>query len=356
MEYIPVLEYEQMTGRAGRPKYDDRGEAISIAKQKGMKDEVLDRYILGEPERLQSKLAVEPVLRMHTLSLIASKFCTSMDELLDFYSKTLYAHQFGDMNEVEDKIRSVTNTLREYGFLRDDELSATKVGERVSELYLDPESAHLILEYLKKAEKKDTKPVSYLFMISRTTEMQPRLRVKDKEYSDIGQAMADAEKYILETVPNEWDPEYDRFLEAMKTALMLQGWISEVDEERLMDKYNIAPGGVRAKTQNADWLLYGAKELARMENVDVGKDLENLRIRLQHGIEEELLNLVKYDQIGRVRARKLYDHGIRDQEEIREVSFEKMKKLIGKRTAEKLKKQVGQENIFDRENITDYFN
>jgi replicative superfamily II helicase len=56
-----------------------------------------------------------------------------------------------------------------------------------------------------------------------------------------------------------------------------------------------------------------------------------------------------------VRARKLHDHGVRDREDIREVEFEKLKKLIGKRTAKKLKKQVGEENIFDRENVLDYF-
>ena len=82
---------------------------------------------------------------------------------------------------------------------------------------------------------------------------------------------------------------------------------------------------------------------------------EKLRVRLKHGIEDDLLNLVEYDQIGRVRARKLHDHGIKTQSQIREVNFEKLKKLIGKKTAKKLKKQVGQENIFDREDITDWY-
>jgi helicase len=110
--------------------------------------------------------------------------------------------------------------------------------------------------------------------------------------------------------------------------------------------------------QNADWLLYGAKELVRMREVDsddVEKDIEKLRVRMKHGIKEELLDLVQYDQIGRVRARKLHKHGIKTQSQIREVGFEKLKKLIGKKTAEKLKKQVGQENIFDREDITDWY-
>jgi helicase len=369
MEYIPVLEYEQMTGRAGRPKYDDQGEAIALAKNPGMKEEILERYILGEAEHIQSKLAVEPVLRMHTLSLVASSFCTDFDQLMDFYEKTFYAYQFGDMEEVEEKIRDVVQDLIDYGFLNED-VSATKVGKRVSELYIDPDSANLIIESLEKASERETRPISYLFMLSRTTEMKPRPRVKDKEWSEIQNALSDAEEYLMETVPNEWEPEYEPFLECMKNSMLMQGWISEVDEEQLMDKYGVAPGGIRAKMQNADWLIYASKELARMKDPknsesssekenhrfsEVEKDLEKLRIRLQHGIKEELLNLVQYNQIGRVRARKLHDHGIRDQESIRETDFEKMKKLIGKSTARKLKKQVGQENIFDRENIMDYF-
>ena len=365
MDFIPVLEYEQMTGRAGRPKYDDRGEAITLAKNPGMKNEILERYIQGEPEKIQSKLAAEPILRMHTLSLVASRFCTTEEELLKFYRKTFYAHQYGTMEEVDQKVKEVIAQLRDYEFLEEDDFKATTTGKRVSELYIDPDSAHSMIQSLEKAEKlkesgeRDVKPVSYLFMLSRTTEMQPSPRVRDKEYSEIEQALMDAEKYILEPVPSEWDIEYDSFIENMKNSLMMRAWISELDEEKIMEKYNIAPGGIRAKMQNADWLLYGAKEIIRTRKMDetgqLDKDLEKLRLRMQHGIKEELLNLISYDQIGRVRARKLYEHGIRDQEDIREVSFEKLKKLIGTKTGKKLKKQVGEENIFDRENITDYF-
>ncbi|AOV94602.1 hypothetical protein AQV86_01595 [Nanohaloarchaea archaeon SG9] len=369
MDFIPVLEYEQMTGRAGRPRYDDRGEAISVAKQPGMKEEILDRYILGEPERIQSKLAVEPVLRMHTLSLVASNFCTTMEGLVNFYKKTFYAYQFAEpedsgessgMYEVEKTIKDVVKTLRDYEFLKEDTLEATKVGHRVSELYIDPDSAHHMLECLQTAEErrkdeKENKAISYLFMLSRTTEMNPLLRVGDEEWTEIEQALLDAEKYILESVPEEWDVDYERFMRVIKTSMMMKAWIGEKDEEKIMNEYGTAPGGIRAKMRNADWLVYGAQELARMKELELGQDLEKIRLRLKHGIKEELLGLVKYDQIGRVRARKLHDHGVRDQEDIREVEFEKMKKLIGKRTAKKLKKQVGEENIFDRENVLDYF-
>lgn len=354
MEFIPVLEYEQMTGRAGRPKYDDRGEAISIAKNPGMTSEIVDRYIAGEPERIQSKLAVEPVLRMHTLALIASNFCNTHKELQDFYKKTFYAHQYSDIGSVENKISKVVDQLQEYGFLKEEKFEATPLGRRVSELYIDPDSANLILESMEKAEEKSTKPISYLFMLCHTSELQPRLNVNAKEENDYAQALDDAEDYILEQVPNEWDVEYEMFLEVMKTAMMLNAWIDESDEQEIVDRFNTAPGGIRAKVSNADWLLYATKELARMKDLET-EEIEKLRVRLKHGIREELLSLVQYDQIGRVRARKLHDYGIRNADDIRDTDFEKLKKLIGEKTARKLKKQVGQENIFDRENIMDYF-
>jgi len=73
LQYIPVLEYLQMAGRSGRPKYDKWGEAILIANNEGDSEELTERYIHGEPEPILSKLAVEPVLRTYLLSLIASK-------------------------------------------------------------------------------------------------------------------------------------------------------------------------------------------------------------------------------------------------------------------------------------------
>lgn len=358
MEFIPVLEYEQMTGRAGRPKYDDHGEAISIAKKPGMKQKILEKYIAGESERITSKLSVEPVLRMHTLALIASNFCTSKKQLLEFYDETFYKHQYEDIHDIEEKIEKVLKDLQHYEFLDKDEFRATKIGKRVSELYIDPDSAHHILECLEKADQKErTKSVSYLFMLNRTTELKPLLNVKDDEWQEMELALIDAEDYLLESIPEEWNPDYDRFVQAMKTSLMMQSWIDETEEQQIMEKYGMAPGGIRAKMQNADWMIYASKELARMKNVDKEtlNELEKLRIRLQHGIRKELLKLVKYDQIGRVRARKLHDFGIETQEDIRETDFEKLKKMIGKKTAKKLKKQLGQENIFDRENILDYY-
>ena len=54
---ISVLEYKQMAGRAGRPKYDKVGESILIAKTSGEADYLMEGYVMAKPERIWSVLA-----------------------------------------------------------------------------------------------------------------------------------------------------------------------------------------------------------------------------------------------------------------------------------------------------------
>ena len=85
MVNIPVLEYLQMVGRCGRPKYDTKGEGICIAKTAPDKEYIFFKYVCGEPEAIYSKLAVEPVLRNYLLSLVATRFVSTDEEIMAFF-------------------------------------------------------------------------------------------------------------------------------------------------------------------------------------------------------------------------------------------------------------------------------
>ena len=53
---IPVFDYEQMSGRAGRPQYDDVGYSYLVAKTMDEAFDLEARYVNGEIELTNSKL------------------------------------------------------------------------------------------------------------------------------------------------------------------------------------------------------------------------------------------------------------------------------------------------------------
>lgn len=345
-DYIPVLEVAQMCGRAGRPKYDSEGEAILVAKNDYEKDELKERYINGEPEPIFSKLSVEPVLRMHVLALIASNAAKSKYELQEFFAKTFFAYQYKDMAEVMERVEKILLELQSYNFVKiekedfmlkdfvpafaidkDYKISATRLGKRVSELYIDPQSAHHIISNLKP--KTD---FEYLNVINECLELQPPLRVKRSELDDLEKEI---ERFNI-TTPDVWDVDYEEFAMIFKTSLMFNDWMNEATEDYLLNKYGITPGELYNKTTNAEWLFYSARELALIQGKrDIANKMNKLRFRIKHGIKEELLRLIKLRGIGRVRARILWKNGIKSAADIRK-NPEKVEKLFGKGIAKQL--------------------
>ncbi len=353
--FIPVLEYKQFAGRCGRPDYDEWGESVLIAKSEDEAQELTDKYILGEPEEIRSKLAFDPVLRMQTLALIASNFIKTEDALMKFFEKTFFAYQYGDASEINSKLEEILEMLVKFEFItrHDDKLMPTKIGKRVSELYIDPFTAHHIIECLGRAVKSKPDTFSYLHMITNTLEMRPLLSVGNKDFEEINNVIAT--KKFLEKVPQDWDLEYDNFLKSVKTTLMFQNWIDESTEDQLMTRFRVAPGELWTRLNNADWLLYSSQELALLLGYKkLLSELRKARVRIKYGVKEELIPLVRLQQIGRVRARKLFNAGLKNISDLKKIPLSSLERIVGSKVAAIIKKQLGEkvEEIKDEKQVT----
>ncbi|MFN7106309.1 MAG: DEAD/DEAH box helicase, partial [Pyrobaculum sp.] len=73
-EEIPVLEYRQMAGRAGRPGLDPYGEAVIVAEDRREVSYLMERYIKGDMEAVRSHILTEPNLRTHLLGAVGGGY------------------------------------------------------------------------------------------------------------------------------------------------------------------------------------------------------------------------------------------------------------------------------------------
>ncbi len=342
MSPLSTLEVHQMFGRAGRPAYDDYGEAVLIAGDHEEYEELFERYIYGEPEPVRSKLAAEPALRTHLLATVATGFASTRAGLLEFLEGTLYAAQTDEPGRLERVTDTVLDYLEVNGFLEreGDGLEATRLGHATSQLYLDPMSAAEIVDGLEAAEELTALGLYHL--VCRTPDMyQLYLRSGDREaFTELAY---EREPELPGRTPSEFENDWEDWLSALKTAKLLEDWASELDEDRICERYNVGPGDIRGKVDTAQWLLQAAERLAGELGLDVTGAVREARLRVEHGVEEELLDLVGVSEVGRVRARKLYEAGIEDREGLREApKATVLRALDGRRlTAETILRNAG---------------
>ena len=343
---ISVLEYKQMAGRAGRPKYDKTGEAILIAKTPDEADYLLESYILARPERIWSRLAVERIMRSHVLATIAADFAHTEQGLYEFFGRTFYAHQY-DTDAIKGLIAKILKYLYDEEMIEvpGDEINATKLGKRVSELYIDPASAVIIRESLERKPVCLTE-LSLLHMIAHTPDMGPVLRPYSQEIDETAMFMEEHKAEFLADLPNEWEDTvaYEQFLGEVKTAMTLQAWIDEMSEDQIIERFRVQPGDLYRTIENTKWLLHATHELAvLLGNKQAIPQALGLEARVAKGVKKELLPLVRLEGVGRVRGRIIYNAGYKTIEDIKHVALDELTNLplIGPRLAKKIKEQVG---------------
>ena len=408
MKPLDVLEIHQMCGRAGRPGLDPYGEAVLLAKNADTMDELFERYIWADPEAVRSKLAAEPALRTHLLATVSSGFANSREELLEFLEATLYATQTGDDGRLETVTDTVLGYLEANDFIEreDGTIRATNIGHTVSRLYLDPMSAAEIIDGLRYGEQRggeqsaerrshrdrpaadaagEPEPEGFVSASELQTEREPDEASTDRADghadTDAGEPAkptplglyhlvsrtpdmyefylksGDREKYtelcyeheseFLGRVPSEYeDVAFESWLSALKTAKLLDDWAGEVDEDRITERYGVGPGDIRGKVDTAEWLLGAAEQLAGTLDLSSRIAVREAKKRIEYGVREELIDLAGVRNVGRKRARRLFEAGIENRADLRTADKGVVLGALRGRekTTEKILQNVGREN------------
>lgn len=343
MKPIPVLEYKQQAGRAGRPRFDNYGEAITIAKDEQKKDKIFYNFLHGEVEPIYSKLGNQAALRMHLLAAIATGFVNNKQDIYQFIDNTFYAFQT-ESYSLHDTIDETIDFLNQNEFItiENESFIPTFFGNRTSSLYIDPLSAVEIKSALESNKKTSFSEISFLHIISSTPDVRSLYLRKNDSWVEENVEMIQDD--LLKKPPLPYEEEYEWFLSDMKTAFLLCDWVNEKSEDFIISKYGVGPGDVHGIVDTANWLIHATREYARMYQSDAVLHLTKLLMRIKNGCKEELLPLIKLKGIGRIRARALHKGGFTSLNDLRDVSIKKIArvKTIGPKIAENIKNQIGE--------------
>ncbi len=342
---IPVFEFKQMGGRAGRPKYDQYGEAVLIAKTAYECDFLMDYYVLSPPEDIASHLSSERMLRFHLLALISSGVVHDQHELDSLLGHTFYSTR-SRKSQLRRHISSSLQFLADNDLIQltdDGSMRATPLGECTSRLYIAPESAIVFSSVLTNTRTSNS--LALLDLICQTPD-QPLTYVTKSELEKYEALFEnEVDELVGDTSDCLQDPDlFMRRLAQFKTACLLQSWISEYSELELTEEYGVGMGDVHRFAESAEWLAYAASEIAQLVDArGYMTALHNLRTRLKYGVRDDLLELVRLQNIGRVRGRMLYSHGFRTIADLYSASVESIARVptIGTNIAISIKKQLG---------------
>ncbi|QSZ67445.1 ATP-dependent DNA helicase [Methanofollis aquaemaris] len=352
MVRIPVGEYKQMAGRAGRPHLDPYGEAVLIAKRENDREGLFETYIEAPPEEVHSQCNAENALRSHILSLITTGFARSRTDVLAFMETTFYAYEHqGRRSTIQETVERVVDDLVAAEMIDelDGWLEGTKYGNLVSRLYIDPRTAEAIVDGLR--QRPPYADVGVLELLCETPDMLTLFLRKD-DYEFVDRFLAERRDELWTGVPYGYD-DLEGFFQSVKTTMLLLNWAEEVTDEMICERFNVGPGDIHNKVETAVWLIHATSRLAHLFSPELEEPIAELEIRVKHGIKRELLPLIKLRGIGRVRARRLFNAGLTTPEDLKAAGVRKLSPVLGEKIAARVVAQAGGkvEEIPDAETV-----
>ena len=253
---IPVFDYEQMSGRAGRPQYDDVGYSYLVAKTMDEAFDLEARYVNGEIELTNSKLIDnKDAIYKQIIAQIASSLSKNLDDLNDFFGKTLYGFQMKNnpsmsmfaQDSLNWELESALEFLLQNGIIRatPEGLKTTDFGNLIAKSNYAVETAVKIKEYVSTMEKLN--PAEMIYALAETPDL-PLISFKGRKSKDpVRDKLSECGLFAVDI----GNPE--------ATAVSLIEWIDERNEYEIENAYNVYSASTRRSAYEASRLVKFAK-------------------------------------------------------------------------------------------------
>ncbi|MDP3066530.1 MAG: DEAD/DEAH box helicase [Methanobacteriaceae archaeon] len=303
---IPVFDYEQMSGRAGRPGYDTEGYSYLVAKTLDEGLGLQERYLYGEVETTNSKLLEnKDAVYRQIIAQVASGLAKNPKELSDFFQETFYGYQITSneymsilsADTLDYELKEALDFLLQNGILQasPEGLHTTELGMLIAQSNYSVQTAVRLKEFARSSIELEKARLVY--EICRTPDL-PIISFKGRKSRDPVRERLNKVGVFIVDVRNE---------EA--TAAVLMEWMNERSEYEIENAYHVYSAGARRTAYEASLLVKFYRDICQVLGIYIGLDqLDVLSARLYYGAREDILPLVvSIRGLGRRRARALVD-------------------------------------------------
>ena len=224
------------------------------------------------------------------------------------------------------------------------EYEATLMGERITQLYLDPLSASILRTGLRRAVRRSVRQTGevsdfgLMHLASSTPDFIP-LWAKNSEMERSSPLWLKTNSVEDELLID--DTLEERLLGKVKSAWMLEMWIQEDTLRSIESELDVSPGDVNHRVDLMGWLLAAGQQVLLTDDVfseehlpvisNIATTIDMLKQRIRHGCKKDLLQLVNIKHVGRARARELAGMGVRTPKDVLSMNHSTRNKLLAKR-------------------------
>jgi helicase len=328
--FLPKGEYLNMSGRAGRLGFHEKGFSILICQNKA--EEIAAKKYISKEHDPQDSVLLKRSMRKILLQIIASRLCGNKQEVIKFFESTFFWHRKVDSDqyapeEIKSRIAEDIDWLLKNKLLDkdNDNLFPTHLGRTVAASSLLPSTATFILDKIKTnlvdAQSIDFE-IALFHLICACDEFDDKIGQRHLPFANRNEPDANAVNFLKKYsdflfVKSDSIRHADRAINATYAISM---WFNGKKEGEIKKELNMfSYGQLERLGGDFSWILEGLAKIAQCPDSGLGNNLpqrfEIISKRVRYGAVIEATDILEAAQrervegFGRNRAMELVQAG-----------------------------------------------
>lgn len=356
MQDFTVAEYKNMAGRAGRLGLSEEGRSVLLADNAFERRNLFEKYVLGEPERIQSSFdpadfdtwimrlltQVEEIPRNRISRLLASTYGGYLGGLQD--------PEWRD--EVEDRLETLLLRMEERDLIEEEEgrVRLSLLGRACGSSGLSFTSAMKLVDLLQRIGENLTAEglMASIQVLPEVGGYTPIFKKGIKESAWQRDVALHYGHPVAAALQRGAKDKYD-YYGRCKRAAILRSWIDGEPMEAIEGKYtitpysgNVGPGDITGFANRTRLYLRAAHGVADILLFGEGPDEETIDAlvqRLEVGLPEDALGLMDLPvDLTRGECLSLYNAGHSTIEAVTALPAEELELYVGQRKSKRLQR------------------